>query len=312
MSQVRESQVGRDERVVWPASVAASERALPRRIGATDPVLWGAAGVLLAGLSIAALRLRWNILWTPVLVNAVGVFLLVGVGAFYDRTRRSAALARLGFGIGLAALLGQVTLVATYVLGVEGRPFQTALLRRMDAAMGFSWPVWSSWVAAHPFLNAVLASIYAMHLGATAFTVGILALRTVDGATRFLRAFFLAFAAVALGELLLPAFTNTPNAPSNAVRLALRDGSFSALDLSHTVGLVCFPSMHAVLGVLVPLALWRFRAWRIPLVVYGVGMCVATISEGGHHLVDVLSGAIVAVVVAWATALMAAEVATDD
>jgi membrane-associated phospholipid phosphatase len=293
-------------------NVAAFERATARSYRATDPTLWRIAFALVVGVAIAAARLQWTIVWRPVLVNAAGVLALVAVGAFYDRTRRSAALARLGYAIALSTTLGEATLVATYVIGVGGRPFQTEILSRMDAAFGFSWPVWSSWVAARPMFAAVLTSIYAMHLAATAATVGILAFRTVDGATRFLRAFCLAFAMVALGELLLPSLTSTPHAPSNVVRLSLRDGSFSTLDLSHMLGIVCFPSMHAVLGVLVPIALWRFRAWRIPLVVYGIGMCVATISEGGHHLVDVLSGAIVAFAVACVTALSSAAIARDD
>jgi membrane-associated phospholipid phosphatase len=308
---VRGPVVDREPIVSPDAPVVEPHRASPSVVGATDPVLWGFAAALLIGAGVIALHLQWSVVWKPVYVNGAGVLMLVAIGVFYDLSGRSAALARVSYAVALATTLGYATLVTTYILGGIGRPFQSELLRQWDAFLGFSWPKWFSWVAAHPSLQTFLACIYAMHLAATATTVFILALRTRDGATRFLRAFCLAFAAVALGELLLPSFTNTPNAPSNLVRLSLRDGTFGALDISRTVGLVCFPSMHAVLGVLVPTALWLFRAWRVPLMLYGVGMCVASLSEGGHHLVDVLAGAIVAFAVTWVTRLMSAQITTD-
>jgi membrane-associated phospholipid phosphatase len=213
----------------------------------------------------------------------------------------------LAYAVALCATLGYASAVTMYVLGVTGRPFQTALLVRADAALGFSWPVWAAWVARHRTIADVLSVVYAMHLAATAFAVATLALRTQDHALRYMRAYCLAFGVTAIGQLVWPALTNTPNAVSNTVRYALRDGTFSTYNLTDTVGLISFPSMHATLGVLVPIALWRFRRWRVVLAVYGPLMLAATPTEGGHHLVDVLAGAAIAVAAAWLTRLAASD-----
>jgi membrane-associated phospholipid phosphatase len=231
---------------------------------------------------------------------------LAALGRYYGYRRsvdaeareRDAALSRFGYAMALAVCLAYTCQASTYLMAITGRPFQTDLLRRVDAMAGFSWPVWKSWVSAHSIVQGLFAFVYGLYFPATAFTVGALALHTRDGAVRFLRAFAVAFSVSALGLLLLPSLTNDPHATSNAVRLALRSGTFQQLDMSATVGLIAMPSMHAALGVLVPAALWPAGRFRPLLCLYGIAMVVASISEGGHNLVDVLVGALMALIIA--------------
>jgi hypothetical protein len=237
----------------------------------------------------AVWRLGWTINWVPFVTAAVTIAILVAVGAWFQS--RDAAWSRVAYAIALAMALAYPCQTLTYVLGTTGAAFRD--LGSWDAWLGFSWSGWRSWVLGHPRIHAPLAVIYPQHFASSALAVVVLALRTSNGATRFLRAFVVAFSLCAVAQVLAPALTNTPGAPSNVVRLALRDGSFRTLDFTEGVGLISFPSMHAALAVMVGLGLWQFRVSRVPVALFTALMLLAIPSEGGHYLVDVPAGAAV-------------------
>jgi membrane-associated phospholipid phosphatase len=66
----------------------------------------------------------------------------------------------------------------------------------------------------------------------------------------------------------------------------------AVIDPAHVTGVVAFPSYHMIMALL---AFWYAR--RTPLaplfVLTGLGMVPATLSHGGHHLVDLIGGTIV-------------------
>ena len=55
-------------------------------------------------------------------------------------------------------------------------------------------------------------------------------------------------------------------------------------------GIATFPSFHATIAVLTPLALRRFRLIFIPVVLLDVAMLGATLTEGAHYFVDIIAG----------------------
>jgi membrane-associated phospholipid phosphatase len=263
-------------------------------LSSTDPILWIFAGSIAMADAVAVWRLGWTINWVPFVSAGVTIALLVAVAAWFES--RDAAWSRVAYAIALAMALAYPCQTFTYVLGTTGGAFRD--LGRWDAWLGFSWSVWRSWVLGHPRIHTPLALIYPQHFASSALAVVVLALRTSNGANRFLRAFAVAFCVCAVAQVIVPALTNTPGAPSNVVRLALRDGSFHTLDFTEGVGLISFPSMHAALAVMVGLALWQFRVSRVPVAVFTALMLLAIPSEGGHYLVDVLAGAAVGLL-AW-------------
>jgi len=77
---------------------------------------------------------------------------------------------------------------------------------------------------------------------------------------------------------------------------ALRNGTMREISLARMEGLITFPSFHTTLAVLFVAALRRHRlALAIGAVVNGL-MLLSIPSEGGHYLVDVIAGAMVAAV----------------
>jgi membrane-associated phospholipid phosphatase len=93
---------------------------------------------------------------------------------------------------------------------------------------------------------------------------------------------------------LLPAVGLIPDAPHVAHFLALRADTLREIDLTRLQGLISFPSYHAAMAVLVGHALWGVPYLRVPAALLNLVMLVATISEGGHYLVDVLAGCVIA------------------
>jgi membrane-associated phospholipid phosphatase len=275
-----------------PAFAAVSIRTAP----VTDTLLWRFVAFLVVADSIAAWRLGWTVVWSSARPLFAGIAFFAVLGAFYRWSGRSDALARLGHAVALGLALAYACLVTTFVLGVTGAPFQDQWLVRADAAIGFDWASWVAWLDRHPPLRTGLMLLYPLHTLETGTAIGLLALTTSRGAPRFLRAFALCFLVACGGLLACPALGHIPEALSVPVRLGLRAGTWTTLHFGHLPGIISMPSMHAALAVLTTLACWHLRAIRWPLAFINAAMVIATVSEGGHYLVDVIAGVAIAVV----------------
>jgi membrane-associated phospholipid phosphatase len=74
----------------------------------------------------------------------------------------------------------------------------------------------------------------------------------------------------------------------------LRDGTFFTLVATGSEGIVTFPSLHAAMGLI-----FIFALWPVPVVRwFGLGVNVLTIGatpiDGGHYLIDVAAGLMLA------------------
>jgi membrane-associated phospholipid phosphatase len=269
----------------------------------TDAELWMFTTVLSAVVALGMWYLRWTVHWAGVLQFLTCLTLLGTLGAFYHRSGRSEALARISFALALLLAMAFACQASTYLFATTGMPFRDAELRAADAVFGFSWTTWHSWVRAHQGLHRVLALVYPWHLAETAVAVLTLAHFSERRVAAFMRAFALAFLASLIGLVLVPALGNIPEARSVPVRWALQLGDFDTFDVFQTTGLISMPSFHAVLAVLVPIACWPFRRFRWWIVALNLVMLVATVSEGGHYLVDVIAGAALALATARAAGM---------
>lgn len=247
----------------------------------------------------------WTIEWRGVssLVLACVPFLVLAILA--DVSGRSRALARTGYAMALFLALSDVSLASTYALGFLGGPFRDAALQRADLSLGFSWSAWTGWLFAHPTLRTALAWIYPQVIFSSMAVVVALGMETERGATAFLRAVTLAFSVTLVGMILYPAAGNLPGESSIVARLELQAGTYRHYDMNQAQGIVTMPSFHAILATLGMVGCWPFRWMRWPGVVFNALMLVATITEGGHYLVDILAGIGIAGGAAWLTRMPA-------
>jgi membrane-associated phospholipid phosphatase len=263
-------------------------------VGESVPVDWSLwLGTL--GLAIAvgwAIRLNgWVVIWPPLWSAISAIAILIALGTFYRQSGRSAPLARLCLAIAHSLALAYLFQMTTYVLSASDVPLRSEALTRADALIGFSWGKWVAWVHGHRLLWSYFQIVHPLHFAAMTIAVTVLALKTDGGAVRLLRAFTFTFVVSAIVLAMAPALTNTSDAWSNTLRVTLRNGTFRILDFGHTAGLISFPSMHAAMAVLAGAALWKYRAWRVPIAIVAGTLCIGAISEGGHYLVDILAGA---------------------
>lgn len=264
----------------------------------TDAELWKFTVLLTAVVTVGMWLVGWDVRWLGVLEFLGCVGSLLGIGLFYHYTARSESLARVGFGLALLLSMAFACQTSTYLFATTGAPFRDAELRAADAMLGFSWTTWVAWLRQHPSLHVLMQLIYPWHLPQMALAVVVLADRPGHVAA-LLRAFAFSFLVALLGLVAIPALGNIPEARSVPVRWALQLGTFEAFDIFETTGIISMPSFHAVLAVLASIAAWPFRRARWLVAAFNILMLVATVSEGGHYLVDVLAGVILAFVAAW-------------
>ena len=86
-----------------------------------------------------------------------------------------------------------------------------------------------------------------------------------------------------------------PSAWTASVSLEnLRNGSHRYLDYSSLNGLITMPSFHAAAAVLLAWGYFHLKWLRWPFFALNVGMILSAVPIGGHYVVDVFAGAMVA------------------
>lgn len=211
------------------------------------------------------------------------------------------------------------TLSSYLIARLSWAPFADDLLYRADLMLGFDWrlafPAYVELPDIHNFLRLCYASIaYSPIL----ILFGLAANGMEKRACQFLIAFAIALGVTMVLFAFLPAkaalefLWNTkpeymPLYGANASKtiLGLRNGLISEVPIDKLIGLVTFPSFHAVSAVLFIWASWPLKWIRWPVLVINLGMVVSTPIEGTHYLVDVIAGCLLAGAVIFATKSLA-------
>jgi membrane-associated phospholipid phosphatase len=198
-----------------------------------------------------------------------------------------------------------------YLAAATQAPLTDAKLAALDAAIGFDWLAFLATVNAMPLVSAAL--VFAYHSTGPllislfvflSFThreerlyelLALMALTTM--CTAILQAMIPAAGAYALFQPNREAFSNFTDQAGMwhyAELVDLRAGKSFTYFAAKTSGMVTFPSFHTILGVITLYAIRDHRFLAPPVLVLNSLMIVATIPEGGHHLVDVLAGLVIA------------------
>jgi membrane-associated phospholipid phosphatase len=80
------------------------------------------------------------------------------------------------------------------------------------------------------------------------------------------------------------------------ILLALRNGTLTTIDFQALDGIICFPSLHAAVAILIPYVLRWSRPLFWPSVVLNASMLASAIPSGNHYLADIVGGVGVAAV----------------
>jgi membrane-associated phospholipid phosphatase len=220
------------------------------------------------------------------------------------------AVAMLGLGIS--------GVIFSYLSTSLALPLRDQELSAIDTAIGFDWPGFLAWTDRHTLV--VHALVWAYHTSGTQLLlVYIFLAANLDehGVKETVAIQAACSVFVAIGMTLVPAVGAyayyRPEVHNYSVVsgmwhyqtfMALRNNVSAILNFAHLQGLVTFPSFHTVLALLIPFAIRNYRPWFWTAAGVNLLVIFGTITEGGHHLTDVIAGAAIFIGCASAVVLL--------
>jgi membrane-associated phospholipid phosphatase len=313
----------------WVRSISALHRSPPGEYRRLMTLAWGVVVFFfvidliwfpLARLTFAAgnfLRLLSTAL------AMAGIYAAIGFVSHRARAKKSVIgnwLARMAEGAGLLVRAGIFTIVLgivgvtfSYLAASLGLPLRDPELAAIDKTLGFDWPAFLAFTNDTPPIAFILRTAYhsagpqliALYLFLSfacwwerlAEFLAVLAVSSL--LTGLVVAFVPAEGAYAFYMPPSEMFTSfSPKAGMwhHDVLMSLRTSPTPVLEFAKAEGLVTFPSFHTTLAIITTYAVRGVRYVFAPVCALNAIVIVATVPEGGHHLIDLFAGALIAVV----------------
>lgn len=274
-----------------------------------------AAGPLGHAWTITVIVLGIDIVWLLAGRWAIGArglaVLALGIGACLmplaiARYRRDPRIATTTSFCALLLAFQAAAATLSYLVVSTDAPLVDASLAAWDRALGFDWLALQAWLQAHAATRMLLLAAYHSGLLQLVFVVLFLAL---TGRREHLEEFMLLFIGATLLTIVVSGFFPAAGTwkfyalAGSSVDLSslshfepLRDGRLRDIAWDQMQGLISIPSLHAAMAVLLLYAVRATRFVRAIFIALDVAMLVSTPVDGGHYLVDVLAGVLVAAV----------------
>ncbi len=233
----------------------------------------------------------------------LGIVAVDATSQFAPKTKLVEAVQVFIYGVMFLTVISLAGVLAAYGMQRFAFPLEDHISRSADLALGFHWNAFAHWVDRHALVQAVFHTVYYTISAQIALTLGVLAFDHKHREVRvYILAFAIAFSTTIFISAMMPAggpivfadraafhllkFTGaTPIDQLMRLReagpLILRDGPG---------GIATFPSFHATIAVLTPLALRNYRRIFVAVLVLDVLMLGATLTEGAHYFTDLLAG----------------------
>jgi membrane-associated phospholipid phosphatase len=200
-------------------------------------------------------------------------------------------------GVGLIYAQGFGFVFLLFPLSAISRPFADVILNGADRALGFDWLSYARIVAP---ITPVLQ--FAYHSFNWQPAVVILALCVTHHERRVWKFVFASAAALAVDVAIFPflpargplQFYHFPDAHPFGDVIALLKAGHRTISPDLFTGFISFPSYHAASCLLFGWAVWPVKLLRVPILALNFVMLAATLTVGGHYLVDIVAGLLVA------------------
>jgi hypothetical protein len=208
-----------------------------------------------------------------------------------------------------------VSSVFIFALFPLANPLIDPTLIQLDQALGYHWPGLIAWMAQYPALSQALGYVYHSSLPQILLTIVLLAALSRDLVLhRFLLVGIVTLVVAVAIWWVIPsvgpsAFQQIPEADRIATGLYYNPayGEFlrglvevgpARISPEVITGVVAFPSYHMVMALMV---VWFTRGTVafLPAALINTAMIPATLSHGGHHLVDLVGGLVVFALGVW-------------
>ncbi len=230
------------------------------------------------------------------------VALMLSLWGFYAISGRSRRLSEIGYYAAMWLSFTELGCILSYLVAYMRMPLYDVEFTKLDAVLGFYWPGWFEFIRTHGILDVVLFLAYFSLI--PQIIGSIIFFAHAERANRNRELFCMAVVALCLTEVVagtfpaVGAFYHFKIEMARATHLAdlfhLLAGTqknFSSLTME---GIVTFPSYHAAMAVIF-MYVHRGQRFLFPaIVVLNFLLLLSTPTFGGHYLVDIVAGVLVA------------------
>jgi hypothetical protein len=243
-----------------------------------------------------------HVSFTDWFATLAALSVLAAVSLFYHHSGRSERIAAMTHWVMVWIVFSLLGIILSYLAAARGAPWRDAEFAALDAALGFDWHRWAVFVAQYPVFERLLALAYTSLMPQILVSVAYFAFRGRDETNqRLLLHAFIALLLTAGIFSFMPAvgpmvyFLHLPEAYDFYFRdlQGLHDRTLLSFAIPELKGIVCVPSFHTVLAILVTEAHRRSPLF-VPVAILNTLMLISIPNEGGHYLIDVVAGAGVA------------------
>ena len=293
------------------------QRAFLRLLPNERWMLWLIAGVGLLAVALAV-GMQRQVNWPPFLAGYFGTLGIAAIGGYIRQTKDAPRIALALIGTAIFSGFTAVSSVFIFALFPLPNPLIDPALIELDAILGYDWSALVSWLAGYPGLSMVLGYVYHSSLIQILLTIVLLAALSREIVLhRFLFVGILTLIlAVAIWWLAPSVGPSGFQSISEADRLAtglyfnpaygayLRDlveVGPRVISPEVVTGVVAFPSYHMIMALMV---VWFTRGTFafLPALGTNIAMVPATLTHGGHHLIDLIAGLAVFAFAVWIAA----------
>ncbi len=261
--------------------------------------------LLLAVGVIASFATGFRLASLPnIVLMIVGVLIVdVLLIRFAPRLRLVASAQSALYGILYLATTSVCAVLAAYALQRLAFPLRDQLLHHADLALGLNWYAYAQWVDKHPAAQSILqVAYYSIWPQAMLPVVALAAFHRLDEARVYILAFAVALTLTIFISTYLPAIGPIVFFDRSSFDLLRFTGATPLDQLMHLRatgpliqhefpgGIATFPSFHATMAVLTPLALRAHRRIFLCLLVLNAAMLASTLTEGAHYFIDIVAG----------------------
>ena len=273
---------------------------------------WILIGLVMAVMVPLQLYDPFSLAPKSLMIPAIFCVILHFVSKFYRYVRNRADLAAMFIAIMHMILFTALGSALSYMLAARGGTLWDGTYQKWDLALGFNWLNYLHWVDQYPLLVKIYSLAYQSLIPQIIILVCGLGF---TGRVRQMRASI--FAAMLCGLVIIlispfmaavsnfvflniePGEFANINPSAGWVHLdhfcGLRNGSLRMIDITTAEGIITFPSYHAGLAMVTLCGFWSIPGLRVVGVPIAVLTILATPVDGGHYLVDVIAGGLIAV-----------------
>lgn len=299
---------------MWSKAETQGPGAYLRLLGSERQMLFFIAAVGLLAVALA-LVLQRQVNWSPFVGGYAATLGLAAIGAYVRHVKAAPRMALALVGVAIFTGFTAVSSIFIFTLFPLANPLIDPILIQVDQTLGYHWPGLIAWLADYPVAAKALGYVYHSSLIQVLLTIVLLAALSRELALhRFLLVGIVTLIIAVAIWWVVPsvgpsAFQEIPEAHRLATGLyyspAYGDYLRTLAEVGPPVitpevitGVVAFPSYHMIMALLV---VWFTRGTFafLPAALVNTAMIPATLSHGGHHLIDLVGGLAVFVLGVW-------------